>query len=1699
MGFGNFLKGVAAQVNPFDKGKTYGSYNPRKKRPEEEQQGNQAPTLSVRNTQPTQRVVVEGQTPKPQQPQNLFEDLNKGLQIGNKPNAAITAFSRSNYETPEPPKPGTVVQPTLKVANTESRGITLPDGRNSRDIPDTPETIINRGLDAGKSFEDIARENNYKLDGVREYANATRPNYGIKVEKPKQGFGNKIRDFFDTNTEADKYRRYQGNITKGEDKPIVQEKSGNIVSRTPIVGHITKTLNTLGAQIPQVGLTIEGAAYSKMQADLTKQMLEAQKAGNTFSYNEAKRKLELLQPLIDKSNREQDAAATMFEKNKGGLFNAGTLYDEEASRRGDAETALKDIALPTAVTMLDLYTLGKGSAVSEGLKQGGKAGLRTQVPNIIKMTAGNYASGDLNARAEGATGWDPVKAGSVNAVLGSAPDVALPLAARSFKSRILPKIFRGKTVNPADVVQEINDAGISSSAEAANQALRPRTIPVKAVENIPVDIVDGLPEPIRVRNLNEPKALIKEFPGDASVATPDALVKKTAEDARAQAIADAAFDQAKTAPKPNPAIEGVTPRTNPVYNLDEASIKSAQDGFIDQYASWLRSMGEGNGTQLVPDGEGGYYRTSNNFRPGDTAGKRMTKAAWRDEAERQLREGKADPEIQKMFDDAADPEVQSMLAKGEQPDAPVGTPIAVKQVTGIPVTNQTNVPQNLPETPGTVRTTTATAPSNVKAEMAAQTPTVALPKDVQEILDNPKRFSKRQVAAARNQRKLARQMAKTQEQTAEAISRMETVSPAAASGEGFVPTGEFGKSVNGGAIQKVSRASEMAQAIEETSQMSPADVLKTARTNQAETGGFTRRDARNVAALFESKRILRGTPEWNEARAILKEDGTVWGQQGALRNYTMRRTASATELMNRYESKIYRLADDPTKIDSKLFDAVEEAENAYTTARDDALTAYNRFTENPTSANAKAYHAAQDAADRADKNAKLVEYSSAEKALKGNKDIKQMRELEKMANEADMYQMDAVDASMLSGTGTFVRNFVNSSVGGTEEGLFGGLASRITRKLTGQNVGGGFGKGTVSGFKEGAVNLVDASKARAANAGWNPLEHVKNWATTGNQLGDTVIDSQVKHNVLDHYTGILKKQGYKGSELADRASVMARQDPDNLARQYAGAARAAAGLGNGITRNNKIETIVKNMISDGISMGKPNRVSENTAKLITRMTIGFPTAIGRSTAEGVKRFTLGAPTFIKALRTPDAMERALLIKEGIKQAGTGGLVIPPVFYAMGANEMITGAYPSDPEERARWEREGITENSIKIGDAYYQLPGYLGSWAVPAIFYASLGRNDGDFAKAATDTAKIIPSILPTDQASNVMDVINGRTDLGKFMAQSGASAVRATTPAGALLNQIAKSLDPTKNDTNSGTNWENFIDKVASGIPVVNNMANIPDKLDDAGNPIQNPTPVELAFGASSAVQGAGEQRSAQIQAQVDSALQKLNDLGVTSDPNLKEVLDDKEKAIYDKLASGKKVSEGDVKKLQDAFVKGVSSTGDDTAYLEREQYDTNLAALRLKKQLMEADKTVKPSDLKKMDTAIKRGEVYKEVQMPYDMIESYQSIGVDEWRKMGDPEDDAYDPEMYQKLWDIDQRMTKAGVSYRKGALDKQKYYEKEKGTGSGRSGSRSIDTSFGTLKDPGFAPRVQQYDTIDAKSGSIPIIRTIRPNIVHKISAS
>ncbi len=1460
------------------------------------------------------------------------------------------------------------------------------------------------------------------------------------IVKPKQNLLDKMRDQFDANTPADQYRRQEENKKTAVKKPINY--------RNPVVDFAKRNLAPTG--LFNVGKEIvQGGARSAIELPQTiEQSYRASKEGTRL------RREGYVGPDIDEKARAAAPSKTWqpsgWQKRLFGDSKVQSLRDssEELSTFIEQKTGKKPSPTALVSAMVLSYAIPGG-------------------------------------------------------VLGRKAETGLRVGERSFDD--VARVLKDEA---------ISDEAIARSAEKAIEATKPRPIPVK--KNIPVNEVvgDNLDIPVQVTTPPKPKGpIIREMPGDAPALATNEDIAKYAGQIR-QGEAEAINKVSVPNQRSIESFEGVTPRApEKPFVLNEDRVVIGQDKVVDDYAGFLQDVGEKNGTQLVPDGEGGFTRTTNNVRFGDTGGKRMTKAMWRDEAERQLREGTAEPSLQKAYNESADPEIQALLERGERPDVPAGNPIAVKTVNGINVIDNTDVPTNLPETSGQVRVTTATAPSNVKSELvAAQPPALPPIPKVGSTTPDGKVVTKRMVQSARNQRKNAKAMAKAQDEAAVALERINAANnPNNALDSrqpGLILSDEIKKGRKG-----PYQVAKQADQTNELGTKSIGQVIEESDANVRANGAMTDRDVANVKAALDGGTVRPGTPEYKKLSDLYwKEAGTKSGQRLALRNQVSRRTASGKELYNRAVSKLYALADDPTKITEQHIADIERTADNFTLVRDNAKKAADDFNANPSKENYKRFMDTDKAAAKAEKDMAMAQYKAAKGALKGNTNTKLMREIEDQAENADLYTMDFVDSALLSSTGTFVRNFVNASLGSAEEGIFGGLGARIGRAVKGTPIGGGVGRGSISGFGRGASNIVDASKTRFKNAGLNPIEHMKNWSTTGNQLGDSMIEGSIGRSVRNHYEQMLKKLGYSGDELRMRADVMARQDPENLARDvYAPQARLAAGLGSGIAKRSSWEKSVQRGIADKVAevMGKEySSGGEAFAKGVTRVVLGYPSAVGRSLAAGAQRVVPFANIdTVKALTANNPTARAAAIKESIKKSGSAATVMT-VFGAMGANGNITGAYPKDPNERAKWEREQIKENSIKIGDAWYDIPSYMGSFGLPVLLSASIGRNGGINKESLADMKGIVGALSPTDGIDKINDMLDGRLDFGKYTQGVVSSAARMATPYGSLLNQISKVFDPTQNDT-SGDSWvEGTLNKIMDGVPFLDQR--LPDKTDKEGNVLYNPSVVETMVGAAGAVQKGGEERSAQINQETNSVLEQIDKYGLLNDKNLDGVLKESGLEAFNKAKSGKQLDESEIKALKEGLVKGVSSEGTDTAYLEKGQYDTNLAVLKMKRDLMNSDPTVKPSSLKDIDVAIKRGEVYRDNKIPYDLIKGYKDTSLTEWRNMGNPKHDDYDPEQYETLWKIDELMTKAKVSDNyKGKMDKPKYSAKKPGKGRGGRGgrgsggsggaARNIDTSFGRLKTPSYAPRAQQYASISAQSGTIPYIARKRPNIVHKITSS
>jgi len=1192
---------------------------------------------------------------------------------------------------------------------------------------------------------------------------------------------------------------------------------------------------------------------------------------------------------------------------------------------------------------------------------------------------------------------------------------------------------------------------------------------------------------------SEPPRLIQDVGGGETFATPDDLVKRTVDQVRRE-TADRFNSVDQPAIGDKAVSNDVTPRkAEPTQMPDQTA---NQQKIIDDYAKELKSSGEGNGTELIPDGEGGYTRISYNVRSPELKGKRMKKSDWKDEAERQLRSGQAEPGIQQSFNELTDPEIQSLLAQGDQVPGSQGIPIRVKQVQGIDVQQVDNVPTNMPETPGTVRVTTQTDPVATQTQAVASQPTVAplppLPK-VGTTLDDGRVVTKAMLNKARENRKNVKKYNKVQAETQALIDGMpgkatqvdangnavEVVIPQG--NQGHAATGVYRKGKNGNITESATRESDNAMGQSDVSTLSAGDIIQRAQENITATGTAGVRNVIDAKALRDSGRFPATSPEYKALNKIYNDNLSEAARTMGLADKAARSSASGDQIANRFVNKLLLVSEDGSRMTEGHIAAVKQADNAFTEARDTANRALDNYNATKSEADWNTWKQAREVAYEAEKHALITEYRVAYDVLKGNKNQVALKAIEKAQQDAGVYQMDWIDANMLSGTGTGFRNYFNTSGIRLENSIFGRMA------------GGYSGEGAKIGNKLGNKSVISDFKAR------NELDQnilnkaVRQWSTTMNTLGEGNIKAVAYGRAYKHYENIAKEKGFSGDQLKREVEVMLHSDPKKMVAHYEDIAMQENAL-SALAHSKKIEQQMAEMIA-----GKGgNKAAQLAAKLAVRLTVGFPTVIGRSLVGGAKRATLGAPERIHAAFVKnDPLKKADLIYSAKVHGGSGAML-----YALGAGlaatGVISGAYPDDPAEREQWKRDGRQANSINIAGNWFSIPGYFGALALPLLVpaYVKDARSPGEITKGIADA---VFALSPTDSVAKFFSGMDGRggEQWGKNLATS---AVRAVTPAGALFNQLARMTDTTKNDTTTKSDIMNLLDSIAGGIPGVNNMVNKIDATDDQGNVLHNPAWFATFLGASGQNQQAGIEDSQRIQTEANDTYASLKNVGVLDNANLMDLVDEK---VRSQIERGQDLTPEQVTEIQKTVTKGISTgitASSDSNWRENGDYATDRTARQVKLQMLEADPRAKPSDIEGLKIQIARDNVLEENQVPYETLKLYQDTTLTEWRKFANT-----DPETYSLLANLDDMLTGVGGSYDTDPTQ-NKYETKKSGRSSGSGGSGGggrkapkMSTEFGTLSTSGnpMAPKVRQYETANmAGTSGIPVINVVRPNIVHKI---
>lgn len=199
-------------------------------------------------------------------------------------------------------------------------------------------------------------------------------------------------------------------------------------------------------------------------------------------------------------------------------------------------------------------------------------------------------------------------------------------------------------------------------------------------------------------------------------------------------------------------------------------------------------------------------------------------------------------------------------------------------------------------------------------------------------------------------------------------------------------------------------------------------------------------------------------------------------------------------------------------------------------------------------------------------------------------------------------------------------------------------------------------------------------------------------------------------------------------------------------------------------------------------------------------------------------------------------------------------------------------------------------------------------------------------------------------------------------------------------------------------------------------------------------------------------------------------------------------------------------IKKAEDDLLQanlrkeGIPVTDDGIkARMESGDYQEAILGHRYQLQKLGDSDDVPESKRQKIRDEITRLQVTANGSYPPEVIKLYSEVSQSEWRAMGNPESEDYDPELYQILYKYDSELTQKGVSRSDKGGDKAKY---KAGTGSGSGGGRGgskkgFTTSIALQKfdGPDFSPQKYKEAGFAAPKSAIPVLEKVPNNDTSK----
>lgn len=881
----------------------------------------------------------------------------------------------------------------------------------------------------------------------------------------------------------------------------------------------------------------------------------------------------------------------------------------------------------------------------------------------------------------------------------------------------------------------------------------------------------------------------------------------------------------------------------------------------------------------------------------------------------------------------------------------------------------------------------------------------------------------------------------------------------------------------------------------------------------------------NYGEMLTAKHLIDRVPAGSKEAADLKnaisEHKTKIAQTLGADVGNNRKTASSKQISALYQKK---LDNSGISLSKGAWNRVAKANDKFTKARDDAQKLENEARDNPTPENVAKLEQAVNSVDLLDRQAHIAQYKEAYEAAV--KDLKkgeklgpdQRATLAKMKKDAHVFQYDAVDSSLLSATGTMINNAVNGLTG-LGELVHSTYGSAIAKGITGKATGGASGHGLVQGFKDGVKSIRDEVKLRNEMNGvgvgkpgkvWGAY---KNTVTTANELSEIPTRMRIQSQLESHYRQLNQEAGFKGDELKQRTRIDALTDPNGFKEKYSEAAYATQGMNNishAVNNDRKLETGLQNEVRKGIEdffagklgEGKGRDAASFMAKWTTRALVGFPSVVFKSgLKEGLKRTPVIGTVhdLIRISKAADPAEKSRLINELVQHTGSG-LTYSALGAALTSAGMMTGAYPTDPNEQKRWQKEGKTEWSVKIGNDWFDMRKSLGAFALPLMITSQLtqdAKNGTDPLTSITDAAEALLGVTPVDgifsTVSNWKQLFSGQDTKNKS-ADMAAQFARVGIPASGALNELAKMSTALMGGNELETkdsNWaKQFFGDLAATIPGGGEAAGLTPKMVDDTN-ITSTSVLGRLFGAQKGYNQAGADDNAKKQTAANNVESQFNQSIADQDTSdkIKAVLDPANQGLFDQVRSGKELPPEKLKTLEDAVKKiADGSQGYDSKFAQEGDWKSQSAVLKTTQSLMQQDPQTKPSQQQEIDAEVKRVDIAQKNNVDPKIYELYRTISNGEWNSMIDPtKPDTYDPQTAGDLKALDDAMTAAGVSRNGTGQDpttRNKYLESKKNAGgSGGSKKNEIATNVSIIGSQAGSSGSSNTPTYRKTVGALP----------------